>query len=209
MRIDKSVKMHIPKWHRKIPFAVVALGLMGLLVFTLSCSEEVSDQSTPSGNQTAELQGIVNGLEALEEVLISIDNRLDYPTPGGEQGAELTDIVSGLETVEAVLNSIESHLASIDSQLAQTPRQSERITGNEWRRTRDSASQAMRAVINALAECRSEGGYDVNDDGGAQVREWLKEAAWREATIYPDRYNVSYWANLLPLFHCSTTDIEY
>ena len=201
--------MHAPKWHRKIPFAVLALGLMGLLVFTLSCSGEVSDQSTPSGNQTAELQDVVNGLGTVEEVLRSIDSRLDQLTPSGQQVAELSDIVNELGTVEEVLDSIESRLASIDSHLAQTPRQSERSTGSEWHRTRDSASQAMKAVIDGLAECRSEGGYDVNDDGGAQVREWLKEAAWREATIYAERNNVSYWANLLPLFHCSTTDIEY
>ena len=201
--------MHAAKWHRGMPLVVLALGLMGILVCTISCSGEDSDKPAPSGNQTADLQDVVSGLGTVEEVLRSIDNRLNQPTSSGQQVAELSDIVNGLGTVEEVLNSIESRLASIDSHLAQTPRQSERSTGNEWRRTRDSASQAMRAVIDALAECRSEGGYDVNDDGGAQVREWLKEAAWREATIYPERDNVSYWANLLPLFHCSTTDIEY
>ena len=84
------------------------------------------------------------------------------------------------------------------------------FTSDAWERTRDSASLAMRAVIEGLAECRVIGrGFDVNDDGGVQVQRWLEEAAWREATIYPERRHVSYWANQLALHHCSTTDIEY
>ena len=167
------------------------------------------DKPTPSNTQTAELQDIVNGLGTVAEVLRSIDGRVNQPTVDGQQVAELADIVEGLETIEGMLKSIDGRLVLIESHLAQTPRQSQLSDGNEWHRTRDSASQAMKAVIDGLAGCRSEGGYDVNDDGGAQVQEWLKEAAWREATIYGERNNVAYWANLLALFHCSTTDIEY
>ncbi len=234
MRIEKSVKVHGLKWLQGAIAVIPKLVLICVLIFVVSCGTQSLDEPTPSENQMTELQDVVTGLGQVEEVLRSIDSRLytsipngeqaaspdgeqaaspdgeqaaspdgeQAASPDGEQAASLSDIVNELGDVKEVLE-------SIDSRLAETSGTSEQSIGDEWRRTRDDASKEMRAVIDALAKCRVEGGYDVNDDGGKQVREWVKEAAWREATIYPERNNVSYWANLLPFSHCATEDIEY
>ena len=103
-------------------------------------------------------------------------------------------------------------LRSIDQRLASMNAPMWTASGDgTWLSTRDGASPALKAVIDAFGRCLAPVGYgySVNGDSGEQMSAWIQESAWRAIVANPDLNNAAYWGSLLPEYGCSTTSIEW